>query len=89
MSNHDGSASKKQADLWTKVISDTSKGKFPFAGLALLADLESTFNHEGDVFAWNRKKTTHNVGATGKVKFVTSKAQLDTLVYSKEPTMDW
>lgn len=41
-----------------------------FAALALAADLESTFYAEGDVFKWDRMKTTHNVGAHGKVKFV-------------------
>lgn len=40
-----------------------------------MADLESTFYHEGDVFAWNNFKTTHNVGAVGKVKFVSNGAK--------------
>ena len=35
-----------------------------------MADLDSTVHHEGDVFAWDRIKTTHRVGSIGKVKFV-------------------
>jgi len=70
MLDHSDSASAKQADLWNKVISNQKKGKFPMAALALTADLESTFKHEGDVFAWDNWKLSHNVGATGKVKFV-------------------
>jgi hypothetical protein len=70
MLSHDGNAATKQADLWKKIESNTEKGKFVFAALALAADLESTFYAEGDVFQWDRMKTTHNVGAHGKVKFV-------------------
>lgn len=79
--SHDGTAAKKQADLWKSVNSNTDKGAFGLKELGMLADLESTFYHEGDVFAWNNVKTSHQVGAVGKVKFVPNSANSYTGIF--------
>jgi len=41
--DHSGSAASKQADLWKKVLSNTSKNSYPFAAIALTANLKATF----------------------------------------------